>query len=111
MTEAGESMIRGALDALAFAQGKKDHGCIVHIPDEINVQRIRRKVEMSQSEFAGYFGVSKRTVQEWEQGRRVPSGASRAFLMVIDKEPEAVRRALVSTTTSRKEPPSTHLPL
>jgi putative transcriptional regulator len=109
MTEAGESMIRGALDALAFAQGKKDHGCVVHIPDEINVQRIRHKVEMSQSEFAGYFGVSKRTVQEWEQGRRVPSGASRAFLLVIDKEPEAVRRALMSTVAPRKESPSNHL--
>jgi putative transcriptional regulator len=109
MTEAGKSMIRGALDALAFAQGKKDHGCVVHIPDEINVQRIRHKVEMSQSEFAGYFGVSKRTVQEWEQGRRVPSGASRAFLLVIDKEPEAVRRALMSTVAPRKESPSNHL--
>jgi len=109
MTEAGESMIRGALDALAFVQGKKDHGCVVHIPDEINVQRIRHKVEMSQSEFAGYFGVSKRTVQEWEQGRRVPSGASRAFLLVIDKEPEAVRRALMSTVAPRNESPSNHL--
>ena len=50
---------------------------------------------MSQSQFAAYFGVSVRTVQEWEQGRVVPSGAARAFLTVIDREPEAVRRALV----------------
>ena len=49
---------------------------------------------MSQMEFAEHFGVSVRTVQDWEQGRRVPSGASRAFLMVIDREPEAVQRAL-----------------
>jgi putative transcriptional regulator len=109
MTKAGESMIRRVMDALAFAQGKKDHGCIAHIPDEINVQRIRKKASMSQSEFADYFGVNKRTVQEWEQGRRVPTGAARAFLTVIDKEPEAVRRALTSTAASRKEPPSNHL--
>ena len=63
---------------------------------------------MNQSEFARYFGVSTRTVQQWEQGRRVPTGASRAFLTVIDKEPEAVRRALVSTAVARTEAPSNH---
>ena len=64
--------------------------------ETVNVRRLRRKAEMSQSEFASYFGVSVRTVQDWEQGRRVPSGASRAFLLVIDREPEAVRRALTA---------------
>lgn len=94
MTKAGESMIRGALDALAFGEGKKDHGCVVHIPEEINVRRIRKKLNMSQKAFADYFGVNLRTIQDWEQGRRVPSGASKNFLFVIDREPEAVRRAL-----------------
>lgn len=94
MTKAGESMIRGAMDALAFAEGKKDHGCEVHIPEEINVRRIRKELEMTQKSFAEYFGVNLRTIQDWEQGRRVPSGASRNFLLVIDKEPEAVRRVL-----------------
>ena len=89
-------MIRSARQAVAFARGDKEHSCIVHIPKEINVRRIRRKAGMSQSEFASYFGVSVRTVQDWEQGRRVPSGASRAFLLVIDREPEAVRRALTA---------------
>ena len=98
MSKAGERMIRSARQALAFARGEKEHGCIVHIPKEINVRRIRRKAEMSQSEFASYFGVSVRTVQDWEQGRRVPSGASRAFLLVIDREPEAVRRALTANS-------------
>jgi putative transcriptional regulator len=111
MTTAGERIIKSAQQALAFAEGKKDHGCVVHIPDEIDVRRIRKKASMSQAEFADYFGVNKRTVQDWEQGRRVPTGAARAFLMVIDKEPEAVRRALLSTTASRKEPTSSYLPL
>jgi putative transcriptional regulator len=64
------------------------------VPPEIDVRRIRGKVSMSQSEFADHFGVSVRTIQDWEQGRRVPTGASRAFLIVIDREPEAVYRAL-----------------
>ena len=53
---------------------------------------------MSQGEFALYFGVSVRTIQEWEQGRCIPSGASRAFLLVIAREPVAVRRALAIHT-------------
>ncbi len=96
MTTAGERMIRSAKQALAFAEGKKDHGCVVHIPEEINVRSIRKKLHMSQRAFADYFGVNVRTVQDWEQGRRVPSGVSKNFLFVIDREPEAVRRALTT---------------
>ena len=91
---AGQRMIASAQQALAFAKGETNAG-IVHIPDEIDTARIRRKIHMSQSRFAAYIGVSVRTIQEWEQGRVVPSGAARAFLTVIDREPEAVHRALV----------------
>ena len=91
---AGQHMIASAKEALAFAQGENDN-CVVHIPDEIDIARIREKINMSQSQFAAYFGVSVRTVQEWEQGRAIPSRSARAFLTVIDREPEAVRRALV----------------
>jgi putative transcriptional regulator len=90
-------MIKSAQQALAFAEGKTFHGSKVHVPNEINVRRIRKKMSMSQSEFAEHFGVSVRTVQDWEQGRRVPDGAARAFLMVIDGEPEAVHRALTAS--------------
>jgi putative transcriptional regulator len=93
----GQRMIASAKQALAFAAGE-DNGCVVHIPDDIDVARIRGKVNMSQRQFAAHFGVSVRTVQEWEQGRAVPSGPSRALLIVIDREPTAVRRALVSST-------------
>jgi putative transcriptional regulator len=71
---AGESMIAGARQALAFARGEPDHGCIVHIPEEIDVKAIRKKVNMSQEEFARQFGFSKRTLEHWEHGRRVPTG-------------------------------------
>jgi DNA-binding transcriptional regulator YiaG len=55
---------------------------------------VRRRLKMSQAAFAHVFGVSVRTVQEWEQRRRKPAGAARALLQVIDREPEAVRRAI-----------------
>jgi len=96
MSNAGKSMLRGAKQALAFAEGKKGHGCKVHIPDEINVRRIRKKTGLSQQNFANQYGFPLRTLQEWEQGRTIPTGASRAFLLVIDREPKAVKRALVA---------------
>jgi len=97
MSTAGGKIIKSAKQALAFAEGKTSHGSKVHVPDEIDVRRIRKKLSMSQSEFADHFGVSLRTVQDWEQGRRVPDGAARAFLIVIDREPEAVHRALTAS--------------
>ena len=90
MSEVGESIIRGMEKALAFAKGEKG-AAVVHIPEEINVRRIRKKLNMSQSVFADYFGVNLRTIQDWEQGRRVPTGAAKNFLFVIDQEPDAVR--------------------
>lgn len=95
MTKAGERILKSAKEALAFAEGKKSSGCAVHIPKEINVRRIRKKLAMTQKAFAEYFGVNLRTIQDWEQGRRVPSGPSRNFLHVIDQEPETVRAVLV----------------
>lgn len=91
--DVAKSLKRGMEEALAFAQGEKT-GARVHIPDEINVARIRKKYSLTQKKFADAFGFSVRTVQQWEQGRRVPDGAAKSFLFVIDKEPDAVRRAL-----------------
>lgn len=103
MSDLGDSLIRGMTEALAFAEGEKTDA-IVHIPEEINVRRIRKKMHMSQDAFATAFGFSVRTVQDWEQGRRVPTGPSKNFLFVIDKEPDAVRRVL----TTPPQPPELH---
>ena len=54
----------------------------------------RLKLDMSQAEFAGMLGVSVRTLQDWEQGRRQPSGAAKALLKVATLSPKIVRKAL-----------------
>ena len=65
-------------------------------PKPIDVKAIRRRVKMSQAEFSRAYGISKRALQEWEQGGRQPDSAARAYLTVIAKEPSVVRRALAS---------------
>ena len=54
----------------------------------------RQSTGMSQSEFATALSISKRTLQEWEQGRRSPSGAAQALIRIARKHPEVVREAL-----------------
>ena len=49
---AGQRMIESARQALAFAKGEEDHGCEVHVPDDIDVKAIREKMSLSQGEFA-----------------------------------------------------------
>lgn len=63
-------------------------------PKPIDVKAIRKRVKMSQAEFSSAYGISKRALQEWEQGGRQPDSAARAYLSVIAKEPDMVRRAL-----------------
>jgi putative transcriptional regulator len=62
-------------------------GRITTVP---SVAEIRGRIGLSQSEFAKLIGVSVRTLQEWEQGRRAPSGPARTLLLVADKNPKAL---------------------
>ena len=57
------------------------------------VSEIRARVGLSQSDFARLLGVSVRTLQEWEQGRRVPSGPARTLLIIAHKNPRALLEA------------------
>ena len=62
-------------------------GRVIHFPP---VADIRQRVGLSQSEFAALLGVSVRTLQEWEQGRRIPSGPARTLLAIAHKNPKAL---------------------
>jgi len=64
-----------------------DHGRVINVPE---VSRIRERTGLSQSRFAELLGVSVRTLQDWEQGRRAPSGAARTLLLVADRNPRAL---------------------
>ena len=60
---------------------------VVNVP---KVQSIRKKTGLSQARFASLLGVSVRTLQDWEQGRRAPSGAARTLLLIAHKNPGAL---------------------
>lgn len=61
-------------------------------PNEVVLAR--QGTGMSQAEFAAALSISKRTLQEWEQGRRSPSGAAQALIRIASKHPNVVREAL-----------------
>jgi putative transcriptional regulator len=63
------------------------HGRVTKVP---SVTNIREKTGLSQPRFAELLGVSVRTLQEWEQGRRAPSGAARTLLLIAEKNPRAL---------------------
>lgn len=89
------SIRRGLKEALAYAEGTADASRYgIHVPVDIDVKAIRTKLNMTQEEFAGRFGFSINTLRHWEQGRRVPEGPTRAYLLVIDRNPKAVQKAL-----------------
>jgi putative transcriptional regulator len=64
------------------------------IPEDVDVNAIRTQLGLWQTEFG--YAVSPRSLQEWEQGRRRPEGAVRAYLTVIARNPQAVEKALTS---------------
>ena len=93
MSKAGERVLRGLREAVAHAKGEPNK-VVVHAPASVDVKAIRAKLKLSQAAFARRFGFSLDSVQNWETGRRQPEGPARMFLTVIDREPEAVQRAI-----------------
>ncbi len=84
-TELLESVREGG----AIMRGEKEPSrkFVVETP---NVKSIRERYQLSQSEFATLLGISVKTLQNWEQGRRTPRGAARILLQIAAKHPDAL---------------------
>lgn len=88
-------IVQGAHEALAIAKGELDpEEYTVTVPQNIDVRGIRKKLGMTQAAFARVFGFSLATLRHWEQQKRTPEGPARAYLTVIDRQPDVVRKAL-----------------
>jgi putative transcriptional regulator len=86
MPKARRNIGREILDGLRELK-RGEYGRVINVPD---VAAIREKTGLSQARFAALLGVSVRTLQDWEQGRRAPSGAARTLLLVADRNPRAL---------------------
>jgi putative transcriptional regulator len=95
MSARGRSILKGLTELKEHLQGKRELRAFRYdVPDPIDVRAIRERSGLSQGEFARRFAISPRTLQDWEQRRRDPDSAIRAYLTVIDRDPRAVQRAL-----------------
>lgn len=90
-----DELMAGLQEALAYSKGRRT-GAKAHKVKvrQVDVKKARTALRLSQSEFATTFGVSVKTVQNWEQGERTPRGAALVLLNVIERNPNAVQEAI-----------------
>jgi len=93
MSDFFSSIKQGLNEAVKFSEGKCPQA-VVRQFSPIDVKNIRSKMGMTQTEFASAFGISVSTLRHWERGDRVPHGPALVLLNVVDKEPQAVLKAL-----------------
>jgi putative transcriptional regulator len=85
----------GLDDARAYLDGTADKRRYrIHVPETMDVKKIRRRLGLSQEAFAETYGFALSAVRDWEQGRRRPERSARILLKIVEKEPDAVTRAL-----------------
>lgn len=91
-------LIESLREAAEIAEGRRSPAAVHHIPlvGDVDVRAVRAATGLSRAEFARRFALDPRALQDWEQGRRRPDRAARAYLTVIARRPEAVVAALAS---------------
>jgi putative transcriptional regulator len=80
---------------------------LAHMQRVSPAKRIRRKLGLTQAEFAEKYGIPLGTLRDWEQHRREPDQAAQSYLRAIEAEPEVVSSALRASTQSKSKLPST----
>ena len=93
MGKAFESIRQGLKEAAAHARG--DTADVkLYEPTAVDVAAVRARLGLTQDQFAARFGFSVATLRHWERGDRRPQGAALVLLNLIEREPQAVMRAL-----------------
>ena len=95
----GKRIIEGLREAVAYMDGTADKSSykthtVRRPPEHVDVKAIRNDMGLTQAMFAAQFGFSINTLRNWEQGKRKPDPAARAYLRVIERVPNAVLAAL-----------------
>ena len=93
MSTFGEDLIQSLNEALAHAKGEGP--AIVHAP--VTPREVREQAKLTQAQMAALMGMSVSGYRKWEQGARRVSGPAATLLRIIEREPNAVRRALLAS--------------
>ncbi len=93
MSTFGDDLIQSLKEAVAHAKG--DGYAVLHSP--VTPREVREQAKLTQAQMAPLMGMSLSGYRKWEQGTRQISGPAATLLRVIAKEPEAVKRALLSS--------------
>lgn len=93
MGSAFESIKHGLTEAVAHAKGCKA-GVNLYRPSPVDVANLRKRLDLTQEQFAARFGFSVATLRHWERGDRTPQGPALVLLNLIDRDPSGVLRAL-----------------
>ena len=93
MSQLFESIKRGLEEAIEFAEGNTAQARVFK-PVTVDVKSIRKKVGMTQEEFAVTFGINLGTLRHWERGDRVPRGPALALLHLIQKDPTTILKVI-----------------
>ncbi|MHB8268221.1 helix-turn-helix domain-containing protein [Bradyrhizobium sp.] len=99
--KAFDKIAAGAKEALEIARGNAKPSKL-YIPPEVSVREIRKKLNLSQDDFAAEFGFTINQIRDWEQGRTRPLSGLRAYLMLIKSDPQAVLRLLRNSTAKKR---------
>ena len=83
----GLEILNGIQEIKAFKAGELDLKTR-ELSEPASAKEIRQQLKLSQAAFAGLMGVSLRTIQDWEQGRREPSGPAKSLLRIAEQHPE-----------------------
>ena len=86
-------LLKSIDEARAMRAGKQKPSRVLPF-DPLEVKSIRKRLHVSQTQFAHLIGVSAATLRNWEQGRTYPEGAARALLKIASHRPDAVLAAL-----------------
>ena len=94
----GAELIASMEEAVAIVQGKIKPARVTKFKPSValDIRMIRLATGLSRAEFAKKYALDARALQDWEQGRRKPDRAARAYLKVIAHKPKAVEEALAS---------------
>lgn len=99
--KAFDKIAAGLTEALEIARGRAKPARL-YVPPEIDVRAIRKSLNLSQDDFAAEFGFTINQIRDWEQGRSRPLDGLRAYLMIIQRDPEAVLTLLRRSAAKRR---------